>query len=564
MRYLSAEEFVSLIKENGKLKYEHKIIITDKVIINEECIGENKSLEIDNIEFKNEVIIEKVISLKQLYFANCSFSKSITFRNSDFRILKANGKIYPDNIKFKNSLINYIAISDLKLEGTLVFEDNCKINNISQTHKQSRFKQLIIRKSEISRLFIQNLSSQLSILESKVKSLRAEKITKDIIIEDSEFVKAAFLKIESDIFSVIENTFLESFILDDFHIKNIYFNKNKLFDRGLIKLSDYLSSLDNINTHTLQILSCEIGNQFNIYGDYNKAKIIDLEFQLNHLSTGSFICQNLSIDKISISGVNSNSNILFKNISSRHIHLENLTNNSDLNFSSIRGLDNSEFLIENSDLGAIRLNDVDFNSFNNVTIKNSAIYRIVTSNVNWFEDLQLNVEGKTEIEVYRNKREIYRQLKHALKSNGNHIDSLKFYSLELKAFNDELEVSKKSDWKDKFIMKVASTNDFGLNWYKPTIILILGTLVTYIMIVPLISNEISYCVDLNNYGNTLNVLGNNLDIFIKMFSLVRDVEPVNLEKYEEIVFKVIDLFHRIFVGIMIFQIIRAFRKHFLN
>jgi len=564
MRDLSAEEFVSLIKGNGKLICDHKIIITDKVIINEECIGENKSLEIDNIEFKNEVIIEKIISLKQLFFYNCSFNKSITFRNSDFRILKANGTIFPNNIKFNHCLINHIAISNLFLQGNFVFENECKITNISQANSQFNCKSLVIRQSEVFRVFILQLKGGLNIFESKVKRLRAENITKDIIIEDSEFVKATFLKIECDIFSVIENTFLESFILDDFHIKNIYLNKNKLFDRGLIILSDYLSSLDSINIHTLQILSCEIGNQFNIYGDYNKAKIIDLEFELNHLSTGSFICQNLSIDKISISGINSNSNILFKNISSLHIYLENLTNNSDLNFSSIRGLDNSEFLIENSDLGTIRLNDVDFNSFNNVTIKNSAIYRIVTSNVNWFEDLQLNVEGKTEIEVYRNKREVYRQLKHALKINGNHIDSLKFYSLELKAFNDELKVSNKSDWKDNLVMKVASTNDFGLNWWKPTIILIVVTMSTYISILPLISNEISYCVDLNNFEKTIKVFGDNFDFFVKMFNPIRDLQLNGLEKYEINIFKVIDLFHRVFVGIMVFQIIRAFRKYFLS
>ncbi|UFH34535.1 hypothetical protein [Flavobacterium acetivorans] len=198
--------------------------------------------------------------------------------------------------------------------------------------------------------------------------------------------------------------------------------------------------------------------------------------------------------------------------------------------------------------------------FDNVTLD-----KIKPTNNKWFADNKLIIEvaEQSEEDRFKRKREIYRQLKQALKNNGNQIDSLFFQAREMESYRNELRQSKNYSLSDKIIMTFSRFNDYGLNWIKPVIIVFFLTLFVYVIILAGISDKIlfSFSCDPYDIKNTFEVFMTNFKTFWNLFNPVRRTDLTYGKTIQTDWIYFIDLLHRIFLGIMIFQIIKAFRKH---
>ncbi|WP_306568657.1 hypothetical protein, partial [Flavobacterium lindanitolerans] len=330
-----------------------------------------------------------------------------------------------------------------------------------------------------------------------------------------------------------------------------------------------LSTNNNLKTYLNKLYISEArfieGFDFNGLGK----KLDELNLIMTPELKGVLNFDNWIIEHTIISGINQNLKLLFKSIKFRFLLINDFTNFSDISFDRCRGNGDEAILnLINSDLGSTRFNEFNLKSFKVLRLNNVSIDKIRPSNVYWFDDSQVQIEvhEQSESEKAKRKREIYRQLKQALKNHGNQIDSLIFQARELKCMRDELNNSKKYNWDERLIMTVSQSNDYGLSWSKPVGIVFFITFLLYITILPAISDKILFSFSLVNKDitQTWDVFINNFKTFWNLFNPVRRFDLTYGETIQSDWIYFLDLLHRIFLGIMIFQIIKAFRKYISN
>jgi hypothetical protein len=298
---------------------------------------------------------------------------------------------------------------------------------------------------------------------------------------------------------------------------------------------------------------------------------ITLPLSLN--TKGLIKIHNWKIKEALISGVNQNLKILFSTIGFKRLIIGSFSNFGVLNFDGVWALDldcntpedpDSSILIHHSSLGNTRFSEFDFESFDFLNFSFTSFDGIEASNVKWFSDHKLKIDGDiptTELS-FRRKREIYRQIKQALKSKGNQIESLLFQSREMRAFRHELKAKGKNyNWKDRLIMTVNMSNNYGLSWWKPTWIVFFITLGFYAIMLPIFSAKISYypLSSFNDLNISLLEFWNNFEVFWQMFNPARKFSST-YGQIESGWLQFLDLIHRLILGVFIFQIIRGFRR----
>ena len=338
-----------------------------------------------------------------------------------------------------------------------------------------------------------------------------------------------------------------------------FFNLNS---KGLIFNKNIFEETVTIKSSTIDSWSI-IGDTFNKKLEYENFTP-DLK--------GVLRIQNWRVAELNISGINQNLKLLLCQMSIRTLKMIEFTNYADVTFERCQAenelfktnlVDSSAIIMAHNDLGTTRFTEMDFRSFLTINVENTSFDGIKCSNVNWFDDSQLvmGFSDNNTSKAHRTRREIYRQIKHALKSQGNQIDSLLFQAREMRAHRAELKSSDNYGSNDKLIMTVNMTNNYGIDWFKPLWIVALITLGFYLIELPLFSDKLQYC-----YATSweevkmtwLECIG-HFKVYWQIFNPARKFESVYGEDRSAFLY-LLDLLHRLILGIFIFQIIRAFRK----
>ena len=296
-------------------------------------------------------------------------------------------------------------------------------------------------------------------------------------------------------------------------------------------------------------------------------KINKITLRLSPGFEGILNFEGWELDNLQVSGINQNLKLLFKRMVFRFVLFNNFTNYSDLSFYKCSAQEKSPLNFFNTNLGSARFNEFDLASFDVIRIDNVSLDSVKVSNVKWFENNQLEIgSNPTEEETQRGIRELSRQLKYALSSSGNQIDSLLFKAREMQAYRNELRTKGKSySIYDRIIMSVNMSNDYGLSWWKPVLIIFFTTLIFYSLMLPLFSTAINYKLgnSFADISNTLIEFWNNFDVFWQMFNPARKFSETYGDANSGLLY-FLDLFHRIVLSIFIFQIIKGFRKFSLK
>ena len=474
-------------------------------------------------------------------------------------------------ITFKNCHFENLEFGHLKNNLQITFKD-CKIKNllISETYNESdhfvpsSFQLFIGEHSEIQQVSFSNSFKCVAISNSTIGAINSteaellnficlETIFNSVLnmdeakVRDVKFRNCTFEKR----FSFYESTISKSFELINCHFKDqVFFNLNRTSD------------LPNLSV-TLDSCKSEESIKFN--GGSSSIKRL-----FAHKHQGGIEISNLNIKVCEIWGeYEKDSNYRFNNLTFRRFRCATI--NSILQLSSIKSQgENSEFLINASDLNNASLFDVNLQSFDSVIIEKSDFTNMTTSRVTWFEDKQLKTNFQAENDEPYERREFYRQLKFNQEKQGNKIQALTFQGLEMKYYGKELtpknvvtKLLQKKKYssllanfilaftsQNRFILWVGKSNNHGQSFLKPIIILIALSFPFYWLILRTVYANIDFAF-----------LQEHLTVWAQLLNPIHDVSKIFNDCNPDYTTYLLDLTWKIIEAILIFQTITAFRKY---
>lgn len=538
-------------------------LVDFEVIISEKLVTWHYRL-ISNVIFKERVVFSNVEINSGIAFLNCKFEKGVVFNKVNST--NFNSSYNPNNcsVSFKNCKAEFIAFeNDCFFKRSVSISDESQIERVSMNQTQIENSGFQIKKSTISYLEINKSKTEINLSNSNFsKLIRVDSLLGNIVLRRNKFEEdLMFWNIEGK-FILNYNNFKDRFDIDGSRINNFViigdiFEKKGTFENRDMSGHNHETYLRELHISDVKLIE---GFDFNGLG-----KDMDvLRLPITPTFEGLLKFDGWNIQDFLLSGVNQNLKLLFKRTSLRSFMIIDFTNYSDISFDKCRGFGDCTLNLSDCDLGLTKFNEFEFDSFLEIRIDNATLDNIKLSSCTWFKDEVLSINGsKTD---YKRKREIYRQFKQALKTNGNQIESLIFQANELSTYSKELDTEQNKSLGDKVIMWISKSNDFGLNWIKPALILSIVTFAIYLLILPGISGKIlfSLSLDTSDIIETWEVLTNNFKTFWNLFNPVRSFDLTYGDTIQSDWIYFIDLVHRVFLGIMIFQIIKAFRKYVSN
>lgn len=547
--------------------------------------------QIMNITFQELVIIKGVDIKSGLIFKGCNFMKGIVFNKVSSTSFNPEFNSYNASVLFSSCQGQF-----LKFENSCDFERGVKVGKDSEIEhfnfQLSRVKSVGVAISDCKIKHIEVGQSLSAIRISDVEvggTIRISSCTGDISIINSKIIdSAAFWNIECpNSFTLNHNTFEDTFDISASRIKGFFIHGDTFKRKGNFENRD--ESNHDIVTSLNEVYITEANFIEGFEFDGMSKELISLTLPLSPNFTGLLRFIGWKIKETKLSGINEGLKLVFKRISFKRLIFIDFSNAADVTFDS-SGAENELFKVENdtecsiiasdSNFGPTRFNEFDFDSFDFINIINASFSDIIAINVNWFTEDKIQIES-AEIKSSKNfkrKRELYRQIKQSLQSKGNQIDSLTFRAREMRAYRDELKAQEKENqedkqngkttkpdrnykWTDKLIMTVNQTNNYGLSWWKPVWIAALITLVFYIIQLPLFADEIEYSPACNfeEIKLTLSAFWNHFEVYWQMFNPARRFNSVYSSNDAALLY-FLDFLHRLILGVLIFQIIKAFRR----
>lgn len=542
-------------------------IIIDFEVIFDTAIVDWHYKKLKNIIFKERVVVRNIEINSGLTFVNCEFEKDVIFHNVKSTNFNSTYNDENCSVLFLKCTGTKIIFGNECLFDRCITVNNCKFEKIAFNSTKIVNAGLSIKDSNIDYVDIFNSESDVNLSNSTfLKPLRFESLSGSISLISNEFKGwLKFWNIECrSSFTLNNNKFEDTFDIEGSRINGLFIHGDTFDKKATLENRDVTGANKKAFLYEIYITEAKFTEGFYCNGLGESIKKITLP--LTPSFQGLLKFEGWEAGNVYISGVNQNLKLLFKRMFFGFFVINDFTNYSDMSFDKCKGLNNEcTFNLLDCDLGATKFNEFSFNTFGAIRIDNATLDRIKPTSNTWFNDevLQVGNGTQTKQEEFKSKREIYRQIKQALKSNGNQIDSLIFQAKELSAFRGEQKNSKKYDWTDRIIMSVSQSNDYGLNWSKPVIIVFFVTLFLYIILLPYLSDKISYDIAFcpEDIKNTGKAFSSNLNVFWQLFNPIRQMKVTYGDNVSSAWIYFIDLFHRIFLGIMIFQIVKAFRKH---
>lgn len=558
------------------------------------------------IKFERDVVI-KCSKYDKIDILNCIFSGNLYFIFEDTGTPQVSQYA---QIKFSHTQCNYLGISGTNIQVSI--EDSITTSKIQLDELQkvqfnrttpdlyideySNFESIYIKDAHIEKIEIKGpqIKNQLMLFKSYVLTqfnIYSETREDKYVINEFQILFSkinCLLNIEDIwmyIFSLNNNIFSDS-VHFEYNNKmrengwiDVYGNKfcGNLYifiysSMNFVKLSnnEFLkdvrispSLFDNIPSIDIDCNKTNNNIIIEGYGEDPKVIINEMSINCNREQKGDIIFSSICINEFHIIDINYSA-IYLNRCYLSEIYFNDFINTNFIIFNNCNTIENctdTKLSITNSTLGATHFVGFDFDSYNSIFIKNSSIHEISTTNVKWFNRNKLNNdESEKNIEYYKNHKEIYRQLKLSMENQKNKIQSLEFRKEELKAHRMILK-KQPASFNEYFIFELSYfTNDFGQNWIRPLFFIFCITLLFYIVLIFMVSDNYYILTFFSNLCKMLYV-------FLKLFNPVRDIDKIfntNHINYANNInncIYILDFLHKIVLSFFIFQIIKAFRKY---
>ncbi|MBB1140157.1 hypothetical protein [Myroides sp. WP-1] len=565
--------FDELVKDNLSKGKEYKV---DAPLL---LAGKNFTWQVKSIcnVIFNELVTFSNIDIKfGIHFVNCQFKKGIHFINvtnttensSSLNLDDNEGGIILSNCESDGDIF----VHGCKVQRGILIQSDSVLKTITIVKSKIGYAGLKIKNCTISSIDIDNCLLELDLKNSTIGSLLVESNKGNISLVKSKFGNwAKFWNIEcTESITLNDNIFEDSFSIEGSRINKFNIHGDVFHRMGNLENRDISDNAYESWLNEIYITDASFIEGFEFDGMGEKLNKVTLPITTS--SKGILKIRNWKIEETRLQGINQNLNLIFDNNSFRRIIFNDFSNLGSVRFnrgqaynenSRINEDKNSSLIIYNTSFGDTKFYEFDFKSFDFINAGNASFEGIEASNVIWFLDdnLQINSSSPSDELGFRKKRELYRQIKQALKSKGNQIDSLEFQAREMRAYRDELRASKKYSVGDKVIMIVQQTNNYGLSWLRALKLIIIITFITYSFCLPFFSVKIHYDIDSEfiSCKVLLYEFIDNLPTFIQMLNPARSFSSTYGDSTSTILY-FIDLLHRVLLGILIFQLITSFRR----
>ncbi|WP_111308844.1 hypothetical protein [Confluentibacter sediminis] len=480
---------------------------------------------------------------------------------------------YPNSYKIIISKSDFVNVP--YQEGKITFSFiNCRFNLIEIENNQSiDFKDISIQfvNCYIGDLNIENIVSTnisiffgSSILQGKIKNSNIRNISlNNCILNDSLFLielnsvnislteenifpihwKKLFEKVKTN-FSEISSKKQSYYVYDTKKITH-NINENESNNLGIYRRK-YSHDIENKIGY---FLSEEEKDSFNINLSISYSPNID------HTQTKII---NARLDSLSLKGF-ANGDQIVENSRINDLYIHDFSSQNGAEFYNIKPNSvNSKLEIHKSNLDKVWFDNVSFKDYSLITFyRNKFGQTKITScefpdNYKDFEKFKtvenIHYPEKITSNYFKNRYEVFLQLKQRLENSGNFYESQKFQSISNDALKSIETISK---W-DKFILKVNSiSNNHGLSIKRPLGFMILFSIVFYLI----------YLLSLGRIFNSNEIDYNLIGYYFSFLDITHRTDFL-VSKDELNGFSVaFDYLNKIFVGFFIYQFIAAFRKY---
>ncbi len=561
--------------QTSLLKPIEDFTVRDEDFNNRIVIEENiksRGLIIENCTFQDVVIFDKINLKFGIKFINCNFKKGLAF--NDCKTAEYNPDFDSNcHLEFDNTIIEKLYFNgNNRIERGILIHNSTQINIFKVETLFCQYGGLLIKASTINSDFHIShikLGSDVSIRENSVINahLRIENVEIDSLVFTesifTNYVQVWAGKIKSFIFN-------DGIFNEDVSIKALRISKELTIIGADFKKTLKYDSQDEVGdisggVSEIYISSGKFGEQF----IYNGEDIIDkITIKFSKQLEGAIYFTTVNILETNVSGDNYNGNLVFNHCNFNKLNFSFFYNYSTLSIISAKSFrDNSELIIEHSNMGKTHLFNVFLNSFKKVLISNSILIEIITANIKWFSNINLNPDAPYSFHTFEQKKEIYRQLKIALEKNGNRISSLHFKTSEMRNLKKEFFANK--NWLqrifsiDGIVLLAGQTNDFGQNWLKPVLLAIGFSISLYFLMIVGIAEELSYRPNLtcDSAKKTFQIFYDNSYLFPQFLNPTHTLSRILPDKNFGFIVHALDYILKIGLAFFIFQTVSAFRKY---
>ncbi len=482
---------------------------------NQEFICYDKS---SGIIIMDNILVEEDINIRGHYKHNiyiCGNSK-----------INANLHIHP------NTRINILKICDkVEIFGNLLINTNVEISCL-----------LLFDESKIGNISLNGNIHKLEILgKSQVG---------DFQIYRANITSILIINAKAGNFNIHENAFVENIsIYGDASIGYFSFSSNAVIETFSVSQEakiKFFTIRDNAKINIIHIKdNVEIG-EFNFDGGEIAKEII-----FKNLITKKIIFKNSGTTFFP----KRNSKILLTDMKLEELSFINFHTDKIVQINSVNSLNTNTSFIQftRSSFSKLELIGNKFHEFNHIKFDNSDLTKSFIANTSF-----PNLIKKEEEDSKEQEKLFFEQLKTVFTKQGNRTEALKCQAKELNAFYKSI-TWKKEHFRDKLTLCFSKwSNEFGTDWIKGIKKLIKVTIPIYILII------------LFNGNYTFNfwekeIIAKNISLYLKFifpfpsfFGSDRFVDILDLNKNVFIIILLVISY--IFIAIMYYQIIQAFRK----
>lgn len=409
-------------------------------------------------------------------------------------------------------------------------------------------------------------------------------IPKRITIGNSEIKKSIKIKdTRTNTLDIEWNKIEDDVDIDSINCDTVKINNNGV--SGIIQLGE------NLVTHNLSLFDNTVSGELHLNigkdsvqhikvsgGNYGHGLMIEsvvrssiksLDFAATSFTTGMFTFSNFNVDEIKIGGTSTTSNLLFDKISVNRLSIIFFFNYSTLCFTHLDVLNQPESFLEilSSRLGKTEFLNASLEGFDKVLIDSSSLVNVTSVQTKWFKPFCLYKDMRLSAEIITSKQEIFRQLKYAMEQQGDRIKSLEFKRLEMEEFRKQLSRTNAFEHiGDKLILLLNLSNNYGLNWVKSFILLLITNIVFFALITVAGDSGLSAkpATSMPELNETISAVSKNSHhVFLLLIpttdlkDLFKEDEIPMLSGWVYFWF----ILQKIAYAYLAFQTITAFRKH---
>ncbi len=320
--------------------------------------------------------------------------------------------------------------------------------------------------------------------------------------------------------SFIQCDFNDKFKIRSAEAKYKNYLKEQKDKKGYLK-----EQKDKAELKSLKIIGCTVKN-----GSYLRFGFLSIEeFELKNLRLSQDSELNIGdcqFTKFTLSN--------FRNIGKFKLYKTNI----------LEGEKGELFQIDNTSIGDADFQSVSLNSFSEVKMFDNIFHNFKYTNIIWKDIVEVG-QTTSNKNILEKQQDTYRTLKNVAQLNNDQPQAIKFYAKEMKSYKDLIKHNKAGySLSDRVTLWFNDlTNDFGLSWWKPLLILLF-------LITPIFYFLLLWC--------------SNIPIFNLHHwqYVVQFLNPIH--KFDWVVGffpNLIDILFRALEGLLLYQVITAFRKY---